>query len=251
MLKYTILVYSIRVNQPELFDESEQAQTTGIVDFFLLGKNNSPGAPPGLAGLCELSLYELSIDAFYAALYARMSELPIGGEISRYVEKVGKAQDRNAAARIAFDRGDPGTLAVLKAAYKVQHEIHRLTGLLRFRADSEGTYIAHCAPDHFILPALAEHFTLRFGETRWAIIDEKRGLCLCRKDSGPVQLGPAQASASAQPVPQDASTEICVEDCWEDLWRLYHRSVNNEAKKNLKLQRQFMPERYRKYLTEL
>ena len=41
------------------------------------------------------------------------------------------------------------------------------------------------------------------------------------------------------------------DDSWEDLWRLYHRSVNNEARKNLRLQRQFMPERYQKYLTEL
>jgi hypothetical protein len=39
-------------------------------------------------------------------------------------------------------------------------------------------------------------------------------------------------------------------DSWEDLWRLYHRSVSNESRKNLKLQRQFMPARYQKYLCE-
>jgi len=228
--------------------ESGQAEIIGTADYFLQRNSGGENAPPDLAGL-----YELSVDAFFAAFYARMSELPIGEEISRYAEKTGRARDRNAAARIAFDRGDPDVLAVLKAAYKVQHEIHRLTGLLRFSPDPGGTYIARCVPDHFILPALADHFTLRFGETPWAIIDERRGLCLCREKGGPVQLGPAQASASApvQPIQQNPSTEISIGDYWEDLWRLYHRSVNNEGKKNLKLQRQFMPERYRPYLTEL
>ena len=244
------------------------------------------------------ALYELSIDAYYAALYARMSELPIEGEIERFINKVleagrsftdiRKAEVRAAAERAATDRGDPDVLAVLRAAGKVQHEIHRLTGLLRFKPDSLGVYTARCSPDHFILPALTEHFTLRFGETPWAIIDEKRKLCLCRLDaqpqpqmrpqalqhagsSGPPPTRPVTApsgpppaqSADAPSVPEPARLvplssfsspspgEEAEKDSWEELWKLYHRSVNNEGKKNLRLQRQFMPERYRKYLNEI
>ena len=120
-------------------------------------------------------------------------------------------------------------------------EIHRLMGLLRFNPGPDGVYIARCCPDYFILPALAEHFTLRFGEVPWVIIDEKRNLCLC-KDTGSrariIELAPSFAEEDRK-------------DPWEDLWRLYHKSINNEARNNRSLQNQFMPKRYQKYLSEL
>ena len=227
------------MDQPDLFEEPKSAPQ-GFFD-----------TPPQLA-----RLFELSVNAFYAAVHARMSGLPIEGEISRFIEKVGKAGDREAANRIASDRGDPDVLAVQRAAYKVSGEIHRMEGLLRFSPGPEGVYTARCSPDYFILPALAGHFTLRFGETPWAIIDEKRGLCLCRKPGGETRLIPAPSvpaaqTAETQAAPPASTAEEAGSDSWEELWRLYHRSINNESRKNPRLQRQFMPERYQKYLTEL
>jgi len=191
------------------------------------------------------SIFELSVDAYYSALYAQMSCKPIKKEIAAFVEKVSRTGNRDEAKRAATDRGDSDVLAILKESAKVTHEIHRLTGLLRFSPDSDGVYTARCAPDNFILPALADHFTLRFGETPWAIIDEKRGLCL-RKSSG----SEAVLLSYSSDLPE-AAAEKTRTDPWEDLWRLYHKSINNESRKNLQLQRQFMPERYHKYLTEL
>jgi len=190
-------------------------------------------------------IFELSIDAYYTALYAQMSCNPIKKEIAKFVEKVSRARNRDEANRAATDRGNSDVLVVLKEAAKVTHEIHRLTGLLRFSPESDGVYTARCAPDNFILPALAEHFTLRFGETPWAIIDEKRGLCLRKTNGSEAVLLPF---STALP---EAAAEKARTDSWEDLWRLYHKSINNESRKNPKLQRQFMPERYHKYLTEL
>jgi probable DNA metabolism protein len=123
-----------------------------------------------------------------------------------------------------------------------------MAGLLRFSPDSKGVYIARCAPDYFILPALAKHFTLRFGETPWVIIDEKRKLCLCRKNGGPARLLPAKGLSDVAEKGADAAGH---KDSWEELWRLYHRSVNNESRNNPRLQQQFMPKRYQKYLPEL
>jgi probable DNA metabolism protein len=139
--------------------------------------------------------------------------------------------------------GNTDEIEAMKAAGKVQTEIHRLMGLLRFSPGPDGTYIARCAPDYFILPALAEHFTLRFGETPWVIIDEKRNICLCKETGNPARLIDLPVSLMAG--------ENKHEDAWEDLWRLYHKSINNEARNNTRLQRQFMPERYQKYLCEL
>ena len=258
----TTLVYSMLMNQldlfDDLFDEKEEIDSNDPLEPKLLEPLFTPLFAP---------LYELSADAYFAALYAKMSELPIKNEISRFIDKVCKAaeaagsnfpgseagdnnagRDRAAASRAATDRSDPDVLAVLKAAGKVQHEIHRMIGFLRFSVDTCGMYTARCAPDHYILPALAEHFTLRFGDVPWAIIDEKRGLCLSRKNGGNARI--SQCSA-APPVSSEAASENEQDNLWEGLWQLYHRSVNNKARKNPKLQRQLMPERYQKYLTEL
>jgi probable DNA metabolism protein len=192
-----------------------------------------------------------------------MSELPIEVEIVRFGFKtlaaakgaanavrqaVGKAvpadwtayeEARLGAERQAHDRGDAGVRAVLAAAYKVAHEIDRMRGFLRFSPNGDGVYMARCAPDHFVLPALAAHFTRRFGEQGWAIIDEKRKLCLSRRPGEPPQL--FDLPSSLLPANNDP---------WIDLWRHYHRTINNESRKNPQLQRQFMPERYWKYLPE-
>ena len=240
------------MGQAELFCEYERNQFSNTKGFYREGGYQTIKEPPGISGL-----FELSVNAYYAALYAVMSELPIKGEISRFIDKVKEAggsindkksaEARTAADRAASDRGDPDVLVVLKASGRVLHEIHRLTGLLRFIPDHNGVYIARCTPDHYILPALAEHFTLRFGNTPWAIIDERRSLCLCREGNSPPQLIQA-AFFHCTDMEADKKNSG---DSWEDLWRLYHRTINIESKKNLKLQRQLMPVRYHKYLTEL
>jgi probable DNA metabolism protein len=208
---------------------------------------NYPMEPaPDITGI-----FELSADAYYTALYAQMSCKPIKKEIAGFIEKVRQAKNRDEANRAATDRGDGDVLAVLKEAGKVTHAIRRVTGLLRFSPEDGGIYTARCAPDNFILPALAENFTLRFGETPWAIIDEKRGLCLRKTGGSEAILVSLSSYLSGTAEHFEKCSEKTGTDSWEDMWRLYHKSINNESRKNPRLQRQFMPERYQKYLTEL
>ena len=122
----------------------------------------------------------------------------------------------------------------------VQHEIHRMMGFLRFTPNADGEFIARCAPDNFILPALADFFTARFGETAWSIIDEKRALKLSRKAGEKAKI--------TEWVDEKADNK---KDEWEELWKHYHKTINNEDRNNPNLQRQFMPKRYWKYLPEV
>ncbi|MDR2102975.1 MAG: TIGR03915 family putative DNA repair protein [Treponema sp.] len=246
--------------QPELFEEFSPAPIPAIPrpsGFSPApepeGEEGSPAVLPGL-------LFEVSADASGAFIHAWMSELPVEGEIIRFGWRVlSAARDagagnplgifsaaaRNAAGRISADRGDRGTEAVLKAAYKTSREIHRLLGLLRFSRDQQGRYLARCAPDHFILPALAAHFTRRFGSDGWAIIDERRGLTLLRMPGEEPRILPAEIRSPPDPGEAPGETP------WEELWRNYHRSINNGDRKNPALQRQFMPARYWRYLPEM
>ena len=252
-------------NQPSLFDEVGKEEK-----LFSIVTNESSAADViaitgyyGITGFSFLPfdvrlLFDLSVNAFYTVVYARMSELPLTRQIISFGQKVlvsaekaaasqkpsarceTEIAQRRAAEQAAVDRGDPDTLAVLEAAHKVWCEIHRLQGLLRFCPDENGVYVARCEPDHFVLPALGPHFRERFGQTPWVIVDEKRRLRLNCIGGGPPELCGAEESPSAKPQGE-----------WENLWRLYHKTINNESRNNRSLQRGFMPKRYWKYLTEM
>jgi len=217
-----------------------------------------------ISALCEPArlLFELStgdssiedsICAFDTFIHAWMSEMPIEAQTIRFGRRViaaaqaagnaGEEEKRAAAARAAADRGDEDTHAVLNAAAKVQNEVHKMRGLLRFFPEND-VYISRCAPDHFILPALGEYFCARFGETAWMIIDEKRGLCNNRLYAQDAKILFIEECPSVSNLNHSG-------DEWEELWRHYHKTINNESRKNPSLQRQFMPKRYWKYLNEV
>jgi probable DNA metabolism protein len=229
-----------------------------------------PAALGGAAGL----LFQVSAGAYGALVYTWMSGLPLEAQALRYALKVlaaareaalaaepaggasnaapwyARGEARQGAERAAWNRGDDDCGAVLAAAYKVAHEIERLMGVLRFQPDARGRYVARCAPDHLVLPALAPHFTRRFGDTPWVVIDERRGLALAREGgAGPLLIAAGEIPGpQGGPEPRDRDPQGL--DPWEKLWQSYHRTIAIENRKNLSLQRRFVPLRYRGYMSE-
>jgi probable DNA metabolism protein len=209
------------------------------------------------------TLFELSCTAHEAFVFGWMSELPIETEIVRYAFRVfsaaraavpaaapyhwtGSEKAREGAEMASRNRLAPDAQTVLEAAFKVGREIDRLKGLLRFTPDDKGIYTACCSPDHFVLPALAEHFCYRFGESPWALIDEKRRLVLLRPAGEETRLLSLDERQAHPCAPSRAGNR----DPWEELWRHYFKTINNPARENPELQRSFMPRRYWKYLPE-
>jgi probable DNA metabolism protein len=195
-----------------------------------------------------------------------MSELPLereticfGRKVIFAAQKAGavvpggltSAEARQAAEKACTDRGDSDVDTILRAAYRVRRETDRLLGFLRFKAGPEGLYTARCAPDHFVLPRFGPHFTQRFGESPWLIIDEKRFLCLRGNWPGEARLLPLAALSDGRTFDKGEPGITPEGDPWENLWRTYHRAINNPSRNNPGLQRQFMPLRYQKYLTEM
>jgi hypothetical protein len=237
------------MNQKELFDGEEP-----VKDRIRLSDDR-------LARLLR-RLKEISPDAHDDAIHALLSEQPVESPVRRFAEKVLNAAEtagpetekgRLATEKARTDRLDPDTEKVQAAAYKTVREFDRLRGLLRFKPEAGGCYSARCAPDHFVLPLLADHFTTRFGDVPWAVIDEKRRLVL-RGGNGTVEIVPEKAyggpAEQAGGEPSRRETFADGLDAWETLWQIYHHAVNNEERNNPALQRQFIPGRYRKYLTE-
>jgi uracil-DNA glycosylase len=197
------------------------------------------------------TLFEISTNAFDNIMLAWLSELPIEREIIAYGRGIlAAAQDfnsfddkRRAAQKAANNRTNADALTVLNTAYKVQIEVHRMMGLLRFTKNENGEFTARCEPDHLILPCLGDFFTARFGDTPWAIIDEKRGMVLSKKLGEQAKINISEDAAEG--------FSLAKNDEWEDLWKHYHKTINNEDRSNPDLQRQLMPKRYWKHLPEV
>jgi hypothetical protein len=256
----------------ELFDEGPGGPNTGAGGG-TGGPGRDRGASPGLPALLPDPaalegaagiLYQVSADAYDVLVYTWMSEFPLEARGLRYglgvlSEAKGAVRDagtrpgaggpwylreeaRKAAARAARNRHNGDCEALLAVSYKVAHEIDRLRGFLRFSPDLQGRYVARCAPDHAVLPALAPHFTRRFGAGPWAVIDERRGWTLAGA------RGACRMTAAGDAARQGEGRRGA--DPWEGLWRDYHRTVNIESRNNPLLQRRFVPLRYRDYLAE-
>ena len=229
--------------------EENPSTQTDPADIDFLSAYFSPCFDASTLNESARIIYELSPNTFDIIIHAWLSGLPIETEITAYGHSVLSAaltgntikEKCFAAERAAQDRGNTETLTVLNAAGKVQQEIHRMMGLLRFTPNANGEFTAECEPDHFILPALADYFSARFGETSWSIIDKKRELCLRCSSGGTAVLTMPEKTGEAA---ADSSDE------WEELWKHYHKVINNEDRNNPGLQKQFMPKRYWKYLPE-
>ncbi|HPU96860.1 MAG TPA: TIGR03915 family putative DNA repair protein, partial [Candidatus Hydrogenedentes bacterium] len=126
---------------------------------------------------------------------------------------------------------------------RVRREAHRSKGLLRFVELRDGTLYARYAPSHDVTPLVAGHFRRRMPRQRWAIHDEVRHY-------GVVWDG--AAFHEAEGFPQDMAESLTEsESRYQACWRAFFRELEIPERRNLRLQRHFLPERFRKYLPEL
>ena len=123
---------------------------------------------------------------------------------------------------------------------KVGRETHRLKGLLRFRELEDGVLWAPVEPDHQVLLPLAHHFRRRLPAELGIIHDVRRGIAMT--------WTPETVEYIAPPEKFQASEN---EEAVQQLWQTYFKSATIRERINPRLQRQLMPTRYWKWLTEI
>lgn len=140
-----------------------------------------------------------------------------------------------------------------KVSQKVSFEAHRFTGLIRFRILEDGLQYAPFEPDCNIIGHCALHFRQRLHNTRWILHDIRRDHALYW-DGDSLQAIDIDEDFTAHvrqygEVPETRLNED--ELHYQELWKSFHTAIANPDRKNLDLQRQFMPRRYWKYLVEM
>jgi probable DNA metabolism protein len=161
---------------------------------------------------------------------------------------------------LAFDHGkDIDRYHANKAVHdvhvlagKVGAEIHRLSGLVRFRKLADGTFWAPVEPDHNVILPLSWHFVGRMPTQKWVIYDIARntGIRWDTRECSVVIMDPAimqRIRTAGVDLPELLSGE---ELDYQKLWQNYFNTLSVEGRTNTALQRSNMPRRYWKYLVE-
>lgn len=179
---------------------------------------------------------DISPEAVRHVMYVFLSELPhLDLPLYHYLNEGfmrGKSIDRWHA--------NPNVKKVHDVSRKVGNEIHRLKGLLRFRELDDGTLWAPVEPDHQVLLPLANHFRRRLPAEHGIIHDRRRDIAMAWTQDGIEYIAPPE---QVQPSENDEAVQ--------QLWKTYFKSTTITERINPRLQRQMMPVRYWKWLTEI
>lgn len=151
---------------------------------------------------------------------------------------------------IETDFGDADVLDLKKLERKVLKEATRLLQFVRFQQTRDGVYFCGIEPLYDVLPLSVKHFTNRFADQRWLIYDLKRdyGIFYDMKRTHEVVLTEKSFSTSSGKVVENLLEEG--ETMYQTLWKNYFDHINISERKNLRLQRQHMPQRFWKFLPE-
>ena len=163
-----------------------------------------------------------------------------------YVFQHGVAVDQN--------YGHPNVLGIAQWAKQVGREKHRMEAFVRFKKCQDGLFLSLVQPDFNVLPIIAQHFVQRYQDQRWLIYDEKRdfGIYYDLTQLHQVKLHAQEvdrniANGHSQAFLLDLDQD---EPLYDQLWKAYFRSVNIQARTNLKLHIQYVPKRYWRYMNE-
>ncbi|MGI6122860.1 MAG: TIGR03915 family putative DNA repair protein [Acetivibrionales bacterium] len=180
---------------------------------------------------------KMSHEALETIYKAWLSEhYEVGTALYKYVKiglKIGK--------KVLSYLQNPDVLLVNDLAHKVAFESHRFLGILRFKKLKNGLYYSRIEPDNNITMLIAEHFAQRMSDQSWIIHDAKRNV-YALYDTNEIVFTNEEI-----PITSDG----IVDTMFEQLWKNYFKTIAIESRKNPRLQRQYMPRRYWKNLTEV
>lgn len=136
---------------------------------------------------------------------------------------------------------NPDVFAAVQRIKKVNLEIHRLHGFIRFMECESGALYAPFSPDNDVCDLLLPHFRARLPQYPFVLHDVKRKKAAVYdgKNSFCAPLQKADVLLSGK------ETE------WEALFKRYYHAVNIPSRERLKQMRGYMPVRYQKFMPEL
>lgn len=127
----------------------------------------------------------------------------------------------------------------------VGREVDHLMGFVRFQELENGVLYSQIAPKSNAVVFLMPHFADRLPEEDFMICDERRGLYGVHPAGKPWYLLRTEEEREPLEV-QDSAEEMQ----YSELFQHFCRRISIEERRNLKLQQNMLPLRFREYMTE-
>lgn len=151
---------------------------------------------------------------------------------------------------IEMNFGDEDVMELSKIYKKIQNEHEKIKQFVRFQKTADDMYFAAIEPRYDLLPLCADFFKDRYADQKWILYDIKRnyGIFYDLEKTEIVHFNSLPISLTSGKLHEEALDED--EIAFRNLWKDYLKSVTIKERKNLKLQKQHMPIRFWKYMTE-
>ncbi|WP_332456789.1 TIGR03915 family putative DNA repair protein [Petrimonas sp.] len=153
---------------------------------------------------------------------------------------------------VEMNFGDDDVLRIKEIAQKVAKEAEQLRQFVRFQETADGIYFAPVSPRYDVLSLIVSHFQSRYAGQPWIIYDTNRNTGLYYDTRSVVEVSFSQKDLSNLRLGVlDEEKLSSDETFFQQMWKEYFKSTTIKERINLKLQRQHMPRRYWRYLTEM
>lgn len=139
----------------------------------------------------------------------------------------------------------PEVFEIFQMNRYVGNEAHFLVEFMRFERLPAGVYYGKVGPENQVLELVAAHFADRFPDMDWLIYDERHREAAIHSASGQwvMKRQVTEAEISAWKGTSEA-------DAYTGMWKTFFETIAIEERRNPRCQRNMLPLRYRKYMTE-
>jgi len=129
---------------------------------------------------------------------------------------------------------------LFKAVKHLERESHLFKGFLRFSVYNN-VLVGEIEPKNYVLPLLTRHFSRRYPEERFIIVDRTHDMALVYE---PYKSAIVPVADFTAPEPDEE------EQAFRELWRLFYDTIGVEGRHNPRCRMSHMPKRYWKFMTE-
>ncbi|MCI8508360.1 MAG: TIGR03915 family putative DNA repair protein [Lachnospiraceae bacterium] len=140
--------------------------------------------------------------------------------------------------------GEDAVCRVFELKRNVWNETHSFREFVRFHDSKEGILISRIRPKNQVLPMLAHHFSDRFPEENFVILDEVHEMGVFHERGKQWYLAPLESTVLDRIWSHKASEE------YEKLWKVFFRTIAIKERENYRCQRNLCALRYRDYMLE-
>lgn len=147
-------------------------------------------------------------------------------------------------SRVVEMHGNDTVCRLYELGRNVGNEAHSFREFVRFHESEEGILISRIRPKNQVLPILAYHFSDRFPEEHFVILDEVHEMGLFHEKGWQWYLAPLEKTALDRIWAYRRISE------YEELWKTFFRTIAIEERRNYKCQRNMCALRYRDYMVE-